>query len=127
MDVMYQDYETNTNVSLYTTKKRAAQRLTAVKKVVNGRSCWMLVRTNSKVKNRAITENKSKNIIFAVKKDTNWQLFRIYRFNDGSVQFINRATNDAIQVAGGKAGVRVNIEGAAANLEESQRWYGVIN
>ena len=127
MDVMYQNYATNTNVSLYTANKsRGAQRFTIEKKVVNGKAWWMLTRKNSTVGKRAVTELKGKNLVFGVNKGTNWQLFRAYKFNDGTVQFINRGSNNAITVVGGKAVNRANIAPIKADLSNSQRWKCVV-
>ena len=123
MDVMYQNYATNTNVSLFkTTAKRNAQIFTAEKKIVNGKTCWMLTRKNSTVGKRAVTELKGKNHVFSTAKDTNWQLFRVYKFNDGSIQFINRGSNNAIAIQGGVAANRANIAPEKASLSNSQRW-----
>ena len=128
MDVMYQNYATNTNVSLYrTTRGRNAQKLTARKLMKNGKTCWALVRTNSTVGMRAVTERNGKNIVFGTYKETNWQAFRAYRFNDGSVQFINRGSNNAISVIDGKSVQRGEIKPEKANLDERQRWFGVVN
>ena len=123
MDVMYQNYATNTNVSLFkTTAKRNAQIFTAEKRSVNGKTCWVLVRKNSTVGKRAVTELKGKNHVFSTAKDTNWQLFRVYKFNDGSIQFINRGSNNAIAIQGGVAANRANIAPEKASLSNSQRW-----
>ncbi|WP_163437764.1 hypothetical protein [Fibrobacter succinogenes] len=66
MDVMYQNSEKNTNVSLYkTTSNRNAQIFTAEQRVVNGKTCWALIRTNKYVTKRAVTELNGKNIVFA--------------------------------------------------------------
>ena len=128
MDVMYQNCDKNTNVSLYkTTAKRNAQIFTAEKKVVNGKTCWVLIRTNKYVGKRAVTEINGKNIVFGTAKYTNWQLFRVYRFNDGSLQFINRGSNNAISVVGGKSEQRGEIAPEKANLAPRQRWFGVLN
>ena len=127
MDVMYQNNPTNTNVSLYkTTEKRGAQIFTVEKKVVKGKTWWLLTRKNSTVGSRAVTELNGKNLVFGTNKYTNWQIFRAYQFNDGTVQFINRGSNKAIAVEGGVAANRANIAPAKANLSNSQRWKCVV-
>ena len=123
MDIMYANADRNTNASLYKTDmKRAAQRFTVEKKKVNGKYWYLLTRKNSYVGRRAVTELSGRNLVFAVDKETNWQLFRAYRFNDGTIQFINRASNKAIAVVGGTAANRVNIAPAKADLGNGQRW-----
>ena len=127
MDVMYSDSTKNSNVSLFKTNtKRLAERFTITKKKLGGKSYYLLTRKNSAVGKRAMTELNNKNLVFAANKGTNWQLFRVYQFNDGSVQFINRGSNNAIAVVGGMAANRANIAPAKADLSNGQRWKCVV-
>ena len=124
MDVMRISTTANTNVSLYKyDNKRYAQRF-LVKKVMIGSQAYYALTISSN--GRAVSELSGGNVVQGVYKGTNWQLFKVYRFNDGSVQFVSRATRKAPTVVSGKAEQRSDIRAQALTLDESQRWYGEL-
>jgi large subunit ribosomal protein L27 len=52
--------------------------------------------------------------------------FTLFALCDGTVQFINRGSNNAIAVAGGVAANRANVAPAKADLGNGQRWKCVV-
>ena len=124
MDVMRISTSSNTNVSLYKYENRRYAQRFLVKKVMKGSQVYYALTVSSN--GRAVSELSGGNVVQGIYKGTNWQLFKVYRFNDGSVQFVSRATKKAPTVVSGKAEMRSDIRAKALDLSDSQRWFGEV-